>query len=343
MPNPRPTIRHLADSLGLSPAAVSMALRNHPRIGTATRQRVQQAAEAAGYRSDPLMTRLMTQLQLRRSKTETEVLALVMNYQHPHTLQEVFLQRVFTGIQQRSTQLGYKLEHFNLATLKKSPRQLSTILYNRGIQGVILAPFREGHLSLKLDFKRFATVIPSGRILAPLLHSSTADQFANMLFIMRRLSKFRYRRIGFYTNQTLDRRSNYRFSGAYLTAIHHASPALKPLICIDDQLSPHSFLRWLEKTKPEALVTTEALTLDWLQQSGRSIPADLSIAFTSVSPQIFPQPVSGIDEQPEQIGSAAVDLLSGQLNRHELGIPVFPKVLNVEGTWTGDHTLRRQD
>ena len=43
------TAKELARQLGVSPAAVSMALNNKPGVSTATRARIVRAAEAAGY------------------------------------------------------------------------------------------------------------------------------------------------------------------------------------------------------------------------------------------------------------------------------------------------------
>ena len=50
----RPTIRTLAEALGVSRTTVSEALRNHPRVNLETRRRVQEWAQSAGYRFNPL-------------------------------------------------------------------------------------------------------------------------------------------------------------------------------------------------------------------------------------------------------------------------------------------------
>lgn len=45
----RPTLKTIADRVGVTVSAVSLALRDDPRISRATRERIQQAAEALGY------------------------------------------------------------------------------------------------------------------------------------------------------------------------------------------------------------------------------------------------------------------------------------------------------
>src|SRR5688500_3309706 len=61
----RPTLRMIAQRAGLSGSAVSMALRTHPRISAATRERVQRIARELGYRPDPDVAKLMNHLRLR--------------------------------------------------------------------------------------------------------------------------------------------------------------------------------------------------------------------------------------------------------------------------------------
>ena len=51
----RITQKDLAVHLGMSQSGISMALRGDPRIGKATQARVRAAADALGYRPDPVM------------------------------------------------------------------------------------------------------------------------------------------------------------------------------------------------------------------------------------------------------------------------------------------------
>ena len=56
----RPTLRSLAEVVGLSISTVSLALRNSPEIAEGTRLRVQLAARHAGYRPNRAGVRLRT-------------------------------------------------------------------------------------------------------------------------------------------------------------------------------------------------------------------------------------------------------------------------------------------
>ncbi|MEO6244399.1 MAG: hypothetical protein ABIQ12_03105 [Opitutaceae bacterium] len=68
MPLNNPTIRSLAAGLGLSRATVAEALRGSPRFSAETIVRVREAARAAGYRRNPLVDAIMSEIRRSRQK-----------------------------------------------------------------------------------------------------------------------------------------------------------------------------------------------------------------------------------------------------------------------------------
>ncbi len=72
------------------------------------------------------------------------------------------------------------------------------------------------------------------------------------------------------------------------------------------------------------------------------MPETVGLLLTSVTRGLFDVPVSGVNENPDLLGSAAVDMVVGQLQRNEQGIPPFEKTLLIKGTWTGDFTVSRR-
>ena len=63
-----PTIRQIAENLGLGKSTVQRALTGQPGISEATRRRVSAAAEKMDYRPDPLYSMLGSQSRRGRSK-----------------------------------------------------------------------------------------------------------------------------------------------------------------------------------------------------------------------------------------------------------------------------------
>ena len=56
------TMADIARKVGLGRSTVSMALRNHPEIAAATKDRVLKAASELGYQPNPLISLLMSRL-----------------------------------------------------------------------------------------------------------------------------------------------------------------------------------------------------------------------------------------------------------------------------------------
>ena len=64
----------IAAKAGLSGAAVSLALRDHPSIPPATRTRIKRLADQLGYRVDPNVSRLMAYLRQRPQARATGII-----------------------------------------------------------------------------------------------------------------------------------------------------------------------------------------------------------------------------------------------------------------------------
>lgn len=103
------TMRDIAAELGITAAAVSMALRQDPRISAATRERVRAVAERLGYRPDPLVSVLMAQ---RRGKGgalgQRGTLGLVSLWPDPRSAwqSDPFYLPYREGVSERAASLG---------------------------------------------------------------------------------------------------------------------------------------------------------------------------------------------------------------------------------------------
>ena len=93
------SLRRIAAALGLSPSAVSLALRNSPKIPSETRQRVVREAERIGYRPNAKLKELMSQLRHSGDRANEACLGVISLYdsQRPWE-QSLHLTRVFDSI-----------------------------------------------------------------------------------------------------------------------------------------------------------------------------------------------------------------------------------------------------
>src|SRR5436190_12044397 len=108
-----PTMQQIADEAGVSRMAVSLALRNSPKISAETTRRIRDIANRLGYRPNPLASALMTQLRHSREIKRPSTLAYVTAYPTPDGWRGPgpFLE-FFLGARKRAEELGYTLEEW---------------------------------------------------------------------------------------------------------------------------------------------------------------------------------------------------------------------------------------
>jgi LacI family transcriptional regulator len=153
----RVTVREVASKAKVHFTLVAMALRDDPRVRASTKAHILKVAARLGYQRDAKLTELMTQIKTGSTKSTHEKLAFIS------TTHEIFAtsyvtQCMFEGAKSRATDLGYDLETFFIEELKNNYSRLSTVLYARGVRGVIFQPM---HASPELEhfaWDRFACV-----------------------------------------------------------------------------------------------------------------------------------------------------------------------------------------
>jgi LacI family transcriptional regulator len=335
-----PTLQDIADKAGVGRATVSLSLRNHPSIPGTTRERIQSVARELGYRPNPMVAALMTHVRARKPVKDTTTLAFVTSFPTRdgwRRNQHVFVDN-FAGAQERATQLGYRLEEFWAKEPGMTSRRLSDILYARNIRGLLIAPMpaTRGHLSL--EWPRFAAATLGASLYRPDLPRATSDLYEGFVMALRRLTKLGYRRIGLATPRTTDERTNHVYTAAIYHYQHGIPTADRVPPLLRDGLTERPFRKWFDRHRPEVLIGMPGL-MNWTLKWGLQVPKDVGY-FDPLRPAGVAW--SGIDQHFREIGAAAVDLVIGQLQRNELGVPAHPKVVTIRGTWAEGNTVRRQ-
>ena len=72
-----PTLREIARRAGVSHTTISLSLRNHPSIPERTRVRLRRLADRLGYRSNVLVSALMSQVRQKQHKSAPEVVGFL--------------------------------------------------------------------------------------------------------------------------------------------------------------------------------------------------------------------------------------------------------------------------
>jgi DNA-binding LacI/PurR family transcriptional regulator len=340
MPDPAPTLRSLARTLGLSRTTVSDALRGSPRVDPTTVLRVRKAAREAGYERNPLAAALMSELRRSRGGIFRGVLAAV-DIEEPDrpTHAARFHRELVLGASVRAAELGFKVEKFMVGRGGVSVHRLDSILQSRGIHGVILLPAWDDPDLSRLDWSRYAGVYTDYIIERPALHSVCSDHYRSMIAMLQRLATLGYRRPGLIQQKHHDERIQYRWEAAFrvFQENHPGIEAVPPLIF--DTLTRENFTRWYKRAKPDVVLGHNTDVIAWMEESGAKVPATHGFACLNVLMKT--RPAAGLDLQPRTLGARSAELVIAQLQRNERGIPDWPVTTTIPARWVDGPTVRK--
>jgi DNA-binding LacI/PurR family transcriptional regulator len=328
-PAKRPTLRAIAAEAGVTHATVSMALRNHPGISAATRQKVQRLARKMGYCPDPEVAKLMHHLRMKhKPKFRSTIAAITTADEETEPIYAVALR---DGARREAEALGYGFSLFRVTVGEKRDTSLHRILRTRGVEGIVLLPMKSA-LKMKqfLDWKDFAVVAATYAVLAPDFHRVVPDQFGNTLLICQQLARLGCRRIGLIAWRGLDLVVDHRFSAAVMWQNTMGGTEFVPVFSYDEDYR-HGLQEWFEKARPDGLIVgTESIARGVMDELKLRVPGNVRIAVTErPGPTLF----SGIDQRAGVVGAAAVAQLHGMIQRGEKGSPAVPGVMMIKGCW----------
>ncbi|MDQ8198157.1 LacI family DNA-binding transcriptional regulator [Pelagicoccus enzymogenes] len=351
----RVTLQQIADRDGTHVTTVSLALRNSPKLNDATRARIQKLADEMGYVPDPALNALVAYRRGSKAKPNSETLAYITNWtsrlgwqEHPAHAQ------FFEGATAAAESMGYRLEHFWLSEPHLSHQRLSKILEHRGIRGLIVASHsRQMEAELKLDWPNFSGVKIDFFPHEPQLSGVTNNQIQVARLAVRKALESGARRIGLVMHRGWDMSVDRRWTAGFLVEQALLPEADRIPICYfpeetprsawenetesEVRISPDAFRSWYQRWKPEVIIGCHSFLADALPSCKLSIPQHFSLIdlFLYEENPSF----AGLLQNHRQVGTAAVELLAGQLVRNSFGIPDIPTLTLVEANWSEGASL----
>ncbi len=330
-----PTIRELAQHCGLSPSAISAALRNKKNISPETKQRVHQAAQELGYSSDAKLSQLMSYLRSNKGNRTAPSLILLYDSPSPSYIDDrPWLATYTNGVERRCAQFGYIIE--KIWARSASTARLNQILQARGVEGVILfqpTDFFPGEFAK--DLGKYALCAIEGDHAGRNFPRVVSMGFENVRLAMKKVIELGYERpamvIGNWVNEINDGLLRAGFIESQWAL--PASQRIPPLIMDDWHLQLD---RWVKKNRPDVLLCGDSNTVKYLKKSGLRVPKDISVVHLNHGHDV--QSWAGVDNNHSEIGSAAVDLVVAQIHRGETGLPAHPKSIFLYGVWKDGET-----
>lgn len=340
-------LREIAEQAGVTRMAVSLALRGKPGVSEKTRKHILAIAQKLGYAPDPEVAKLLSRIRSRVPPESRSCLALLTSGSTAHEWKKYITERKYVeGAHERAKQYGYRIEEFWVNEPGMTSSRLSNILWNRGIEGVIIAPI-QGRLSksngrsIDLDFSLFSMVEISETVHWPDLDRALHDQYTAMMKCLEELHKLGYQRVGLVLEEALDLRVNGRWTAAFLRYLHLENGREYPPPLIMAMPEQAAFRRWYNRYQPDVIISVDHFGSGLIKQAGLKIPDDIGYVSLDVEGDAQKHPeLTGIDQHSNLVGAAAVDVLVGTIHRGQHGIPDHPVRIEVEGDWVIGKTTR---
>lgn len=333
-------LRAVALKAGVSRSTASLALRGDPRLRQETISKVQKAAEALGYTSNPYVAAFQAYVRSRATIPLRGTIAILDVIPDRNLLEHVSARRIFEGATQRAMEQGFQTERFVLSPSTLTARRIDQILHTRRIEGVLIAPSPQpDHKVAGLDWSRYACATVGYSLLSPHVHRASNHHFHSLRTVFEKLLERGYRRIGV----SLDKVTQHRVYGLFTAALLYEQsqlPAAQRVPAVTPNGDAKVFLRWLKKHKPDAVISDRPRELKWMREAGCKVPDDCGFAALDWSENFAD--CAGCDQMPNEVGAAAIDLIAVQLLRNSRGIPEHPRVLLLEGCWREGPTVKLQ-
>lgn len=319
-------LRDIAKAAGVSVMAVSLALRDNPKISKPTRERIRRLADKLGYHPDPEITRLMRHLRTSRTREGRTSMAIIDLSRTLTDRGDSYINQICQGAAERAKQLGLGVTMIRGAEYKNNFKHILNVIRARGIEGaILLPPLAPLSFESAVEWRDVSVVATTNSILAPRFHSVVPHQFANMMRLIEVMKQRGCRVIVSIFDEIFDDRTAHHFTAA-LNWHGQGDHILK----LPEELSPaeklRSIDRWIAEIRPDVIFVQSASAEEWVAARKRRLPKveviRLGVPKTA--------DLQYLDERPDQVGSAATDLLAGMMYYHETGIPEHPRTTMID-------------
>lgn len=331
----RTSLSDIARELNTTPATVSMALRNDPRISQRTRRRVRATARKMGYVPDPEIARLMSHLRASRTARIASTLAILTDTdQLTDYFVNPYIRVLLQGIRAQAEELGYALDFIPVREKGMSVSRLQSILEARAIRGALILPPQDISRPFLMPQNRIALVAASACVPEfEQVHRVIPDHYGNMMALHQAIIDAGYRSIGLVTTPGTEQRARYcpMCVTEWMMREHAQLTRIPPYVF---GRTRKSLLDWYDKHRPSILVAPEMWLLEELQDHV-NVPGEVPVALYMG----FGTGFAGMNQQPDVIGREAVQLLAAEVVRNMETLPEHPKTILIRGQYTPDASM----
>jgi DNA-binding LacI/PurR family transcriptional regulator len=297
-------------------------------------------AEKLGYRPDPHLSQLMGYLQKGKARGEASVIAVLSDIPEKQLPSYPSISLILQGLEERCAQLGYVATVFSLGD-GLGPKRIQRILEARGIQGLIILPFRKIVFSLdEFDFAAFSAVSVGYSMQSPQLHRAASQQTLAAMRVFEHVLENGYKRIGMALSNEMDERTQHRYLAGFLgrvASLDIKAEKIPPFLF--DKMDPKLLKKWISDNRLDAIVSSDWEMANELESFGLKPGKEIGLAMLDYK---GPRELARMQVPYQFLGKAAVNLVHGLLSINERGLPELPSVLTVPGVWVDGPSLPRK-
>jgi len=339
------TLQDVAAKAGVSISTASRSLTGAVNVSKGAQARVLSAAELLGYRYNPLLGEVMRSTRRGMPNHYLGTVAYITPYDDTEEWRSTpTLCRHWSAARDQAALFGFSVTEFALTSHGMTARRLAEILKARGIAGILLAAFPKDPFDLVLPWEHFATVPVGHMVQNPQLDCVVSDHTQAVLLSGRVLAARGYHRIGLAMENYQNSITNHGWANGYaaLPAENPELAAIPPFL--PEKITARGFTDWVKKHRVDCVLTlstfrNEANRMgEWLAESGLTCPRDVGLVSLDVTSATASW--AGIDQNSDEIGKAAVDLLLSKVRSGERGIPKVRRSLLVHCQWREGNTVR---
>jgi LacI family transcriptional regulator len=322
------SIRDVANRASVSIATVSATVNGSSSVRQETRQRVEEAIEALGYRPNGVAR----SLRLGR----TGVIGLVVS-----EITNPFFAEISRAVEETALNAGKVVVVCNTdENLERESVVLDTLRVQR-VAGLIIAPSgQDSEYGTALGRRIPTQTVVIDRHIPHLDRDFVGlDNRSAGRMVTEYLLRLGHRRIGFIGGREGVSTAADRFAG-FAEALHVARVSLDPELCIDanyrSELAYRAAAEMLTRTsRPSAIVAANNLTTLGVMQAvsalGFACPADVSVAGIDDSPwNIALRPrLTSVAQPVQEIGRQAIDWL---IERMTNSADISPRAMQLAPT-----------
>ena len=327
------TLKQIAETLGLSVATVSKALRNYPDVSEKNKKLVNDLAKALNYVPNPSAVNLRTQ----KSKTIGVIVPAIVHH---------FFSSVIKGILEVAEKEGYMVILMQSNESFEMEKKQVDLLINKNVDGVLISLARNtndfSHLKKIMDygipltlFDKIAKTVDCSKVII--------DDRKAAYDAVSYLIKKGYKRIAHFRGDLNPQNSIDRFLGYKQALIDNNIEYDKSLVFIcnndDDFEDGYSAAAELDKTHRKSIDAIFCITdvvaigaLKYFNDHKISVPKDIALfGFSNwfMSSVVTPS-LSTVNQPGYEMGKQSAKILLEELDAKYKGLAITPKKVILE-------------